>query len=97
MTIISSRGYKFNVESDGFVKYNAETDRDAGIEAIQAALDETSLPELSEMHILGKRWQAGDCDGERPNGFDRIESIGHAAATNGWHNPNAVFFSVSAA
>lgn len=97
MTIISSHGFKFNVEADGFVRANAEQDRDNGIAAIEAHLDQMDARTVSAMHFADLAWQERDCAGNRPSLIDEIESIGHSAATAGWHNPSAVSLMVSAA
>ena len=97
MTTITSHGLNFNVEADGFVRAHAEADRDVGIEAIRQFLDGLDAETVRAAHATSLAWIAGDCDGERPMIFDMIEDIGHAAATEGWHDATAVSFSVSAA
>lgn len=96
MTIITSHGFKFNIDADGFVRVHAETDRDNGIRAAEAYLDGMDGRTVSAMHFADLCWQDRDCDGDRPPMIEEIESVAHAAATAGWHNPNAVSFFVSA-
>lgn len=95
MTIIISHGFKFHVDCGGFG--NEETDKEAGISAIEACLDHMDERTVSAIHFADVSWQARDCAGTRPSLIEEVENAGHSAATSGWHNPDAAWISVSAA
>lgn len=97
MTTITAHGFRFNVDSDGFVKNHAEGDRDIGIAAMETRLAEMDARTVSAMHSADRAWQERDCEGDRPPLIDEVESVGHRAATAGWAKPDAASFSVSAA
>lgn len=95
--IITSHGLRFAIESDGFTRSNAEADFERGKAAIEAALDALPAANVAAMHAADRDWQSRDCEGDRPAEIDRLEAIGHKAATDCWHNPSAVSISISAA
>lgn len=96
-TIITSHGFRFNVEGDGFSRAHASGDFDAGVAAIEAHLDQMDPRTVSAVHFADRAWQSRDCEGDRPPMIDELERVGHAAATSGWHKPEAVLIMVSAA
>lgn len=96
-TVITSHGFDFHIQGDGFVRYHAREDFERGVDAIREELDSRPSDAVATLHKACSQWQAADCDGDRPDAMDRLECIGHDAATKGWHNPSAVFISVSAA
>jgi hypothetical protein len=95
--IIEVHGLRFAVESEGFLRANAEADRDAGVEAIEAALARMDGTQVHAIHAAGLEWVANDCVGERPGQYDDLERVGLNVATAGWRRPDAVYLTVSAA
>lgn len=95
ITIITSHGFNFAVQGDGFGR--RPEDFDSGVEAIQSHLDAMDAREISAMHYADAAWQDRDCDGEVSPLIAELERIGHAAATKGWHRPHVALFYVSAA
>lgn len=95
MTQVHAHGFVFNVEGDGFVRNNAAADFERGVEAIQTALEDMDKPDVVAFVAEMMAWQSNDCEGTRPALADRLETIGHKAATEGWHRPNAVGLTVS--
>jgi hypothetical protein len=94
---ITSHGFKFNIEGDGFVRAHAEGDFERGADAVEAHLDAMDARTVSAVHFADREWQARDCDGDRPPLIDELERVGMVAATAGWRNPNLVSIMISAA
>lgn len=92
--IIEAHGKKFVVEGEGFVKNHVEGDFQKAVDAIDAHLSGRPEIEVIAAHVAHQQWIAADCDGDRPDIFDSLETIGHTAATTGWHRPDAATVSV---
>jgi len=87
---------KWAIDAAGFVPFDAEADRDRGVDAIRDYLLGMDDAEVAANHHIAVDWVANDCSGDQPELLSTLESIGHAAATEGWHRPEAAYFSVSA-
>lgn len=97
MNTITSHGFRFNIEATGFLSIGETEDRDNGIEAIEAHLDAMDAAAVAAAHAADRAWQDADCAGDRPAIIEQIEAIGNAAATAGWHKPDAASLMLSAA
>ena len=75
-TIITSHGFRFNVEGDGFSRAHASGDFDAGVAAIEAHLDQMDPRTVSAVHFADRAWQSRDCEGDRPPMIDELEREG---------------------
>lgn len=95
--IIEAHGFKFAIEAQGFASNHAEADRDTGVEAIRTALSDMQPNAVAALHTAAAQWVADDCRADEPDDLGRLAQIGWEAATVGWHKPDAVYFSVSAA
>jgi len=87
---------KWAIEAGGFVPFDAEEDRDRGVDAIRDYLLGMGEAEVAANHHIAWDWVANECSDDQPEFLSTLESIGHAAATEGWHRPEAAYFSVSA-
>lgn len=98
MRIIKSHGLNWAVEAQGFpgAGAGAENDMERGYDAIETALDALPSERAAALHAANMAWCADDCAETRPDGFDSLEMVGHAAATEGWHRPEAVSYAVNA-
>ena len=86
MTIITTHGYSFGIDAQGFGRHEADATR--GIDVIKTELRKLDAIAIEQLHAADLAFQAADIL-DRPAVLLDIESAGDIEATLDWHDPSA--------
>jgi hypothetical protein len=91
---IQAHGLNFNIEQYGLTSHRDDFER--GAYAAEEHLQSMHEYDIRNAHVACLKWIDDECDGDRPELFDRLEVIAEDAATDGRASSDSVGVMISA-